>query len=106
MQVLICDMSLTAAKCKRQFAENPAHDLPSVAALSPVTCVWGLLGAITSAITEGIGLMRCDRCNFPLVRHVFLAVGIPMGIVGLVLLTKAAFNWLEARTARGPAKKS
>jgi hypothetical protein len=71
-----------------------------------VTSVGFLLSAITSAITDGIGLMRCDTCNFLLVRYVFLVAGIPMGLVGLVLLIKAGFDRLEARMARGPAKKS
>ena len=47
------------------------------------------------ALDRGVG----TRVTFLLVRQVFLVAGIPIGLVGLLLLIKAGFDRLEARAA-------
>ncbi len=65
-----------------------------------------LFGAITSAITDGIGLRPCAERNLAPVRHLLLLVGLPLTLVGLILLIKAVFDALEARRAHGASGKT
>lgn len=66
----------------------------------------GLFGAITSAITDGIGLRPCAERNLAPMRPLLLVVGIPLTLVGLILLIKAGFDALEARVANGASGKT
>ena len=63
-------------------------------------------GGITSAITDGIRLEPCAKCNLPLMKHRFLVAGVPLALVGVILLIKLGFDKLEARLARGFSPKA
>jgi len=39
-------------------------------------------------------------------RPLFGAVGIPLMIVAVILLSKAGFDWLEARSGHGSSEKA
>ncbi len=64
------------------------------------------MGAITSAITDGIGLRPCAERNLAPMGHLLLVVGIPLMLVSLVLLIKAGFDRLEKRVARGSSRRT
>jgi hypothetical protein len=63
-------------------------------------------GAITSGITHGTGLKPWAVRNLAPMRAELAGVALVLALVGVVLLIKAGFDKLEARTARGSCPKS
>jgi hypothetical protein len=63
-------------------------------------------GAITSGITHGTGLKPKALRNVATMRAELVAVTLVLALVGVILLIKAGFDKLEARTARGSSPKN